>query len=434
MKRIRVSIYLLIILSMLLAACAGGVTPQAEQSGETQAPPPSGETVTVNMWIFEGEGGFLPTLIESFEAANPNIKIQLTDIPEGDYVTKLDTALLANDPPDLAYVYEGRYLKAGSFLPLGDFFMTQDINLEDYNEGAMSSCFYEGEVYCAGTYVGAVLMFYNKDLFDAAGVPYPSATDPMTIDEYALMLQPLTVQSEDINERVWGGDAGAPVWWVERKTMFSDDGRQTDGYINDEATAHFYDVLAGLRSDGSVMTSAEGQLMEGTDLLATGKLATSIIDNAVAIPTLEEAGIRWGAAPPPVEKEGDPPFIPTWSDGFGVMKGSDHPEEAMLFLAHYIKEGNKLQLELGNLPLDLKLAEESGYAEGNEGRQETLNAIQVGATEILFVPGFWDVIDPTWDGFEEIAEGREAQDLLNEIAPIMQETLEQSWETWESIE
>jgi len=45
------------------------------------------------------------------------------------------------------------------------------------------------------------------------------------------------------------------------------------------------------------------------------------------------------------------------------------------------------------------------------------------------------VIDPTWDGFNQMVEdGRPAAEVLNEIAPIMQETLDLNWKTWNSIE
>jgi len=436
MKRFHAGIYLLLIVVMVLSACApavtqqpaDGETPQANTSG-------SGDVVTINIWGFAGEYEFLPQVIETFQAENPNIKIELTDIPEGDYVTKIDTALLANDPPDIGYMYERRWLKAGKFQALDEYLQQENIIVDDYNAGAMSACFYEGKVYCIGTYTGAVLMFYNKTLFDNAGVAYPSATEPMTIDEYAEMIKKLSVPSDDINQRVWGGDAGAPGWWIERTTMFSEDGAKTDGFINDEATVHAYQVIADMRQAGSVMTSSEGQLMEGTDLLAQGKLATSIIDNAVAIPTLETAGIKWGAAPPPVEKKGDLPYSPTWTDAYGVFTQADHPEEAKKFIAYLVKVGNEKQLELGNLSLNLKLAAEKNYAGDSEGRKEALSAIEVGGREVIDIPAFWDVIDPTWDGFEQMVnDGRTAQEVLNEIAPVMQESLDQSWEVWESIQ
>lgn len=442
MNRIKSLLYLLVVISLLLSACTAAPTPAPSGQGNAEEQEPAGQEapetsgqVTLQLWGFAGEYEFLPQLIEQYEAENPNVKIEITDIPEGDYTTKIDTALLANEPPDLGYVYEDRWIKAGAFLPLDTFLEQEGINLDDYNQGVLSSCTQEGKVYCIGTYTGAVLMFYNKNLFDAAGVPYPSSTEAMTIDEYAVMINQLSVQSDDIQERVWGGDAGAAYWWAERSTMVSQDGRQVEGFVNDEATIHFYEVLASLPKDGSVMTSSEAQLMEGSDLLAQGKLATSITDNAVAIPVLETANISYGAAPMPVEKEGDPAYVPTWTDSYGVFSGSKHPDEAKKFLAYVVKKGNERQLELGNLSLNLKLAGEKNYGASNEGRQEVLDAIAAGDQFIIPVPAFFDVVGPLDDGLTEmIEEGTPAKEVLDALAPDMQKTLDQAWEVWDSIE
>lgn len=443
MNRFKTMLSLLLVLAFLLTSCTAAPTPSAAApdaaGGETkpaeEKAAPEGEKVALQLWGFAGEYEFLPQLIEQFEAENPNITVEITDIPEDDYPTKIDTALLAKEPPDLGYVYEDRWMKTGAFLPLDSYLQQEGIDIKDYNAGVMSTCTYEGKVYCIGTYTGAVLMFYNKDLFDAAGVEYPSSTEPMTIDEYAAMIKALSVPSEDIQKRVWGGDAGAAYWWAERSTMLSADGREIEGFVNDEATVHFYEVLASLPKDGSVMTSTESQLMEGSDLLAQGKLATSITDNAVAIPVLETAKIRYGAAPTPVEKEGDPAFVPTWTDSYGVFTNSKHPEEAKKLLAYIVKKGNERQLELGNLSLNLKLAGEKNYGADNEGRQSVLDAINAGALKIIPVPAFFDVVGPLEDGLTEMIEdGTPAKEVLDALAPDMQKTLDDAWAVWDAIE
>lgn len=429
MKPMKPVICLLVLMAILLTACTGTTAPAT--GGEAE---PQQGGITLQLWGFAGEYEFIPALIEEFQADNPGVTVEITDIPEGDYMTKIDTALLAGEPPDLGFVYDSRWMISGAFLDLTASLEQEGINIDDFNAGVMSTCMYEGKVYCIGTYTGAVLMYYNKDVFDAAGVPYPSSTEPMTIDEYAAMIAQLSNHAEDINERIWGGDIGAGYWFMDRLTMFSEDGRQTDGYINDEATTHFYEVLVQIQKDGSVISGAEGALMEGTDLLAQGKLATSIIDNAVAIPTLETATVRYGAAPPPVEMEGDAPYAPTWTDAYGVFAGSEHPEEAMRFLAFLIKRGNELRLEQGNLSLNLTLAEEREYGADIEGRRETLEAINAAAQPMLDVPNFWEVTAPIGDAFVEMVEdGVAPAEALNGIAPIMQESLDQAWETRESL-
>jgi multiple sugar transport system substrate-binding protein len=393
--------------------------------------------VTLNLWIFEGEGEFLPAVIEQFQAQYPHITVQITDIPEGEYVTKIDTALLAGETPDLGFIYVPRWVKAGHFLPLDDVIEAQNLNVADYNVGAMSAnCLANDHVYCLGTYTGAVLLFYNKDMLDAAGLPYPSPTEPMTIDEYADLALKLTIKSDNFEERVWGGDAWATYWWMDARTLFSEDGRTAVGYVNDEATVHTHQVIADMRAQGSVISASEASMVEGLDLLSEGKLATSIIDNVVAVRQLETAGIRWGAAVPPVEKAGDLPWVAMWTDGFGVFSQSAHPDEAKLFVTFLGTEGNRLRTEVtGDLPLNMRLAEELNWAGDSEGRQEVLAAVQT-ARPVLFIPDFWDVIGPIGEGFDGLMleDGLSAQEAFDEIAPLIQENLDAAWATWDQIQ
>ena len=100
--------------------------------------------VTINLWIFEGEDIFVPNLVKAFEAEHPNIKINVTDIPEDSYVTKIDTALAAGRPPDIGYMYEPRWMKAGKVLPLDDVIAADNIDTSQYNQSAFSYCQLDG--------------------------------------------------------------------------------------------------------------------------------------------------------------------------------------------------------------------------------------------------------------------------------------------------
>jgi ABC-type glycerol-3-phosphate transport system substrate-binding protein len=188
--------------------------------------------------------------------------------------------------------------------------------------------------------------------------------------------------------------------------------------------------------EGSAMSASEQTQMAGVDLLPAGKLATSITDNAVALPLLEASDIRWGAAVAPVEKAGDPPFVPVWSDGLGVFSLSDHPDEALLFATFLGTVGNELRLEItGDLPLNMRLAEEMNWAAGSDGRQEILAAVGT-ARPTLFIPNYFAVIDPIVEAFSGLMleDGLSAQEAFDEVAPIVQENLDEAWATWDQIQ
>ena len=221
-----------------------------------------------------------PALEEAFETAHPNIDLEITLIPEDQYVVKIDTALAAGSPPDIGFLYEQRWVKTGNILPLGETIAAHEINTDDFNQAVMDGwCFAEGQVYCLGSYSGATVLLYNKALFDAAGAPYPSTTEPMTIDEYADLVMRLGTPSDDIAARIWGGTAEPPHWWMDSRNLFNEDGRQVAGYVNDEATKHAYEVVANLVSDGYAPSGSIMQTLgtEGAeDLFQQGKLAMTI--------------------------------------------------------------------------------------------------------------------------------------------------------------
>lgn len=426
------TVSLLGVLLLLAAACTPGGGENADGEAEAAGVPEG--PVTLTLWAFEGEEAFFPTLKERFEAEHPNVTLEITEIPEDNYTTKVDTALAAGRPPDLGLVYEPRWLKAGAVLPLDDVIQSKGIDLSTFNENAMSGCRYEGSVYCLGSYVGSVLLFYNKDLFDEASVPYPSPTEPMTIDEFADAAARLSQPNEDLSQRVWGTIGEAPFWWSDPATHFSEDGHTTAGYVDDAATVHLYDVMAGLVRDGHAPTGSEFELLGGTDLLATGQVGMAISDNLVAIEALEAAGVNWGAAPVPVESSEAPIYVSSWTDQIGVFSSSENPGAAKEFVAFVATTGNELRIEVADqLPLDSAVSGAERWAGKSEGRAEVVEVVTQ-ARGAIFVPGFWEVTSPLWDSFDAMIQGdASAEQGLDEVAPIMQDTLDGSWETWEAI-
>lgn len=411
------------LLLVLLAAC----------SSANEAAAPS-DTAEVDLWIFEGEEGFLPALEEAFEEQNPDIDLQITEIPEGDYVTKIDTALAAGDPPEIGFIYERRWVKGDQVLSIQPALDAEGIELANFNQGPMgANCLVLDDVYCMGTYSGGMVLFYNKDMFDAAGLPYPSTTEAMSMEEYAALAAQLSNDAEDIADKVWGGSADIMLYWSDPAYLFSEDGRTA--LVNDEGTVNAHQILADMIAAGHAPSPSDMDLFGGSDMAAQGKQAMWLIDNVIGIEALEAVGdINWGVAPVPVETAGDEPWVSSWTDAFGVFAESDNPEAAMEFITFLAKDGNRMRAEIGGVPLDMNVAEETNWAGDSQGRQELLEVMAFGRQGV-FVPNFWDVIDPLWTTWDALVdEGGSAQEGFDEAAEFVQENLDQAWETWESIE
>ena len=109
LKKQTLLVVLILLMSAMLAAC-GGTAPTATQApvqdsatdsttAEPVEMPATGEQTPLTVWTFEGESDNFITIIEDFEAKHPDIKVEVVDIPESEYGTKVDTALIAVEPP-----------------------------------------------------------------------------------------------------------------------------------------------------------------------------------------------------------------------------------------------------------------------------------------------------------------------------------------------
>lgn len=452
--RSKVSFIILAIItsvSVLLSSCGAApaakpttapVQPATQAPVATQAPAPTGDTMekaALSMWGFGGDTDtFTPEIIKRFEAKYPNVTVEYTDIPEDSYTTKLETAMMADAAPDIVTLYKTEWLKAGKFIPVDDVYASANVNIADMNQGALWSCQYAGKTYGVGTYTGGVLLFYNRAMFDAAKLPYPSATVPMTVDEYAALAAKLTQKGAKPEDTVYGGDARAPYWWSDLRTMFSEDGKSMDGVFDSASNVHMYDVLAHMVINGDApspdaLTVANSSAQ---DLISQGKMAMGIMDdNELATVAFETNHISYGVAPTPVAEKGDKAWVSSWTDCEGIPTTSKNIQAARNFLAFYLVEGNQLREETGTLPLNMKLANDLKWANSGDtvGRQSELTAISQARASIM-VPDFWDVIAPIDGAYADITEGK--SDTKTAIAGIMQpmkDALATAWETWDAI-
>ena len=425
-----------LVAAIVVAACSPSATSSGPEAttgpvSSTPAGSAAAQTVTLNLWIFEGEEEFLPKVKESFESSHPGTTLEITIIPEDQYTTKIDTALAAGSPPDIAFMYDPRWIKEGHMVPIGDVLTERGVDLTRFAQGPLSVCTQDGELYCIGTYTGALVLMYNKALFDAAGIPYPSSTAPMTVDEYAGLAKKLTIPNEDLAKRVWGGEAGPTYWWINPANLTSPDGRTVVGALDDEATIHSWTVAAGMVRDGSAVSDDQVMSMGAANLMATGQQAMSFEDN-FNLGELLDQGVDVGVAPLPVESPGEPAFVPSWTDAWSTFAKSEHPDEALELLVFMATEGNVLRETGGAFPLDQQLAIEADYAAGSAAKQQMVDVMALTAP-VPFVPGWFSTYAQLEDTFTQAVETGDAAQALHDIAPIIQDDLARQWEAWDAL-
>jgi len=421
----------LLAVSLVAAACTGGDEDAgSDQTGAGQTG--RQEQVTLEFWSYE-EGRDSPyagVMAEAFESEHPNIHINYTYYPSENYNVKVNTAIAAGEAPDLILAFDLNLLIEGQLLPLDDVVAEKGIDLSTYNQGIIEgpgefSCSWEGNLYCLASNQDGWAVFYNKDLFDAAGVPHPAAWPPMTVDEFADIACRLT----DEDAGVWG--AGVPMF-LPYEVYVSPDGRTAEGYLNGPETVHEFDVLSGIVRDGcSPTANVIDPWDESVDFFTTGALAMAVADVGSSPKQFENAGIDYGVTAPPTPP-GVEPFFDVYGDNTGVLKTSDHPEEAMEFVAWLATEGQRIAFETeGSIPIDNVVAEEVDWAQGIAGRSDILEVLSH-ARPPIFIPNKWDVLGPLFDAWGYTTGGeKSAQQAMDDAAEAVQENLDNAWETWD---
>lgn len=287
----------------------------------------------------------------------------------------------------------------------------------------------EGTLYCVGSSVGNMVLFYNKALFDSAGVEYPDASTPLTFDEFASLASQLTQPGADEESTVWGAGAATLLAYLDPANVLDDTGR-----IVEATKPEFVDTvetLAGMAAAGDMPSIAQAEAIGGaegaTALFLEGKLAMYVADNYV-IGSAEVAGIDFGLAPTPVVA-GSEPWIVTWTNAFGIPRGASNPEASADFLAYLATAGQEAEAQGGHMPLSTAVAETWATT---AVRQELL-AVSRLVRPSVFNPNQWAWNSPILDAYEAALRGEPALPLLEAAEPNAQQANDLTWENFDQM-
>jgi multiple sugar transport system substrate-binding protein len=128
------------------------------------------------------------------------VYVELTHVPSPkEYRTRLVTEFAAGTPPDITLMNYRRYASFAAndmLAPLSPFLAESDqISLEDFYPVATDAFMWQGELMCIPQNISSLVVYYNEDLFDAAGVPYPS--DKWTWDDFVETAVSLTKDTDN---------------------------------------------------------------------------------------------------------------------------------------------------------------------------------------------------------------------------------------------
>jgi len=160
-------------------------------SGSDSAAPAAGAK-ELNVWITWGDNpAQIQTLFDRY-TTETGIKVIVNAPVEN---PKVIAGLSGNEPPDLLITggpdSVGSWARESLLTSLDDLLQTGKIDMNDIANGAKGQCVYQGQSYCLPWGTDTYALFWNKDLFEAAGLD--PDTPPATMEELANYAKKLTV-------------------------------------------------------------------------------------------------------------------------------------------------------------------------------------------------------------------------------------------------
>ena len=135
------------------------------------------------------------SLVDAFEVAHPDIDVELIHIPgQDDYRARLAVDLAAGTPADVFlsnYRLYAPFAARGALEPLEPYLQQSEIIAEaDFYPEVMDPFRWRGELMCIPQNASSLVVYYDKALFDAAGLAYPD--DDWTWDDFVATAEALT--------------------------------------------------------------------------------------------------------------------------------------------------------------------------------------------------------------------------------------------------
>jgi len=426
---------LILVAGLLLAACGGGAA--------TQEPGPADEAssgvvapveITYMMWGAPEELEVWQQVVDDFQAANPGVKVKVEVSDWDSYWTKLNTLVAGGSPPDIFAMDAPLYLdwqSRGALLNLKPYIDQSPGFLDGFYPQTLKAYQLADGYYGLPRDFQTVVVFYNKEMFDAAGVAYPSPD--WTYDDLRETAKKLTVdQDGDGKTDQYGFYADLwdmELFWSEAIWAFGGEivnAEHTQTLIGEPNARPAWELIDAMVKDGSIPSPATAG--EYGDDMFQAKVAAMTPIGHWAVPGYVGAGILMGVAPMPVGPGGRATSVN--SAGFVLSKDSKNPDAAWEFVQFALSEaGQKRLAELGfAIPVLQSVANGPSFLDqpGDLDQKLFLDALEYAHMKPVF-RGYeeWsavvgDGLAVVWDGVAELAP------TLDEVVPQADDILAQN--------
>jgi len=324
----------LLVLSLLFTACA----PAAPSSAPAADGEAAADAVTIRFVTNHAdvELPFFQEVVDRFEAENPGINVDFLNIAGDQFEDTIKTQGVGGSLPDVWYArtfLTSDYASKGWTLDLEPMIERDDLDVEDFWPAQVAQMQYEGDLYALPYDFSDIGIYYNKDLFDEMGVPYPS--DDWTWDDLASTAEQFVQEDADGNITRWGLVI-YPWSWVWLGLLMANGGAvfnedYTQCVIDSPENLATLQFFQDMRSKG--VYPELGATPEGLDPFASGLVAMAFQGSWATQAMRDRVGdaFQFDVAAMPKGTTGRRGITPA-GGAWSIAATSEHPDEAWEFI------------------------------------------------------------------------------------------------------
>lgn len=317
-----------------LLSCSNSTT---ASSPSLPASPVENEYIELNYYVWADELLYITDIIDVFNAAHKNININVVPLSNTNYEDKLKKSLSNPeeqvdlfDTKGMAYVIQ--LVENENAYNITEYvensILDGSMNISAYGT-LFNDITYHEQYYALPMRSTCWALYYNKELFDNAGLPYPSQ---LTWDEYAALAKKMTYIDGD--SQIWGGYF---VEWLPNflalqhgQYLTEDDQQYSRRSI--ELLNQFYNIDQSHVSYTDIINSPDPSTDVYTRFEA-GEIAMVLQGEwMVNILLKDHTTIDWDIAPMPIDKNIDANTTIGQYQFVSISSSCKHPEEAYEFL------------------------------------------------------------------------------------------------------
>jgi multiple sugar transport system substrate-binding protein len=369
-----VLIALLLVFTLALSACGSPAATATEEPEQAAAEEPAmeeapaeeaaaeepameeAEPVTLTMAVWDlATTPYWQAMVDAYEAQNPNVTVELVDISSAEYIDKVNIMLSGGDETDIITVKDipqySAMLTRNQIIPLNDLIDQAGLDLSVYS-GAADDLTIDGSIYALPFRSDIWILYYNKDLFDAAGVDYPA--NDITWDEFDALAREMTSGSGA--DKVYGAHFHTWRSCVQLATV--QDGLHTVIADDYSFMAPMYNMVTAMQRDGIIMDY--GELRAGSihysgvfenSQAAMLPMGSWFIGTLIEAKKTGEIDFDWGIGQYPHPEGVEAGTTAGTLTSLAINSNSQNQEAAWDFIQFYTGiEGAKVLAATGNLP------------------------------------------------------------------------------------